>query len=165
MSERHSNKRKLLLSSGAIDMGCGCRKFAKLFSFLQTKPKFTTSPSSSSPSASVSASSSSVYRHGFSGEKSNYSLRYLLDAERAFKSPVKPVKGFGRIDDEGIALSILIRASSRYSMAPTCPRLKHIFIRARDDRWRLPGVISTRAALKSVVWDGTVRPEDAAFLN
>ncbi|KAK4759591.1 hypothetical protein SAY87_022722 [Trapa incisa] len=100
MSHSHSNKRKLILSSAAVDMGCGCRKSAKLFSFLQAKPKFTIS-TSSSPSST--ASSSSLYRHGFSGERSNYSLRYLLDAETAFKAPAMPVKGFGRIDDEGIA--------------------------------------------------------------
>ncbi|KAK4783377.1 hypothetical protein SAY86_007751 [Trapa natans] len=68
-------------------MGCGCRKSAKIFSFLQAKPKFTIS-TSSSPSST--ASSSSLYRHGFSGERSNYSLRYLLDAETAFKAPAMP---------------------------------------------------------------------------
>ncbi|KAK4799536.1 hypothetical protein SAY86_024901 [Trapa natans] len=88
----HSNKRKLSLSSGTVDVGCSCRKSIKLFRFLSPKPKVA---------SASSAASSSVYRPS---DDSNYSLRCLLNAESAVKAPPKPVKGFGRIDDEGIAV-------------------------------------------------------------
>ncbi|OWM82566.1 hypothetical protein CDL15_Pgr002141 [Punica granatum] len=102
MSHSHSNKRKLPLSSVAVDVGCSCRKSTKLFSFLHPKPKVV----SSSSASSAASSSSQLYRHTFSSDDSSsyYSLRHLLDTESALKAPHKPVKGFGRIDGEGIAV-------------------------------------------------------------
>ncbi|KAL3755579.1 hypothetical protein ACJRO7_002604 [Eucalyptus globulus] len=112
-----SSRRRVLLNTVAVDVGCSCRK-PRLFLHSLLKPGSKSKPSSSS---STSSSSANHHRRFLSRSHSHssftaaisppaaaaaadHSLQYLLDAEADVARSAKAVRGFGRIDDEGVAV-------------------------------------------------------------
>ncbi|KAI6696493.1 hypothetical protein NL676_016612 [Syzygium grande] len=119
MSNGSNSRRRLLLNTVAVDVGCSCRK-PKLFLHSLLKPSSKSKPSSTSTSSSSSSSSNASNHHrrflsrshSFSAATddstanaaaaaADHSLQYLLDAEADVARSAKAVRGFGRIDDEG----------------------------------------------------------------
>ncbi|KAI3407226.1 Transcription repressor (Ovate family protein), partial [Psidium guajava] len=113
-----NSRRRLLLNTVAVDVGCSCRK-PKLFLHSLLKPSSKPKPSSSSFSSSSSGSSSTNHHKRFfshshssstttgspsAAAAADHSLQYLLDAEADVAKSAKAVRGFGRIDEEGVAV-------------------------------------------------------------
>lgn len=119
MPNGSNSRRRLLLNTVAVDVGCSCRK-PKLFLHSLLKPSSKSKPSSTSTSSSSSNASNHHRRflsHTYSSSAAtddstanaaaaaaDHSLQYLLDAEADVARSAKAVRGFGRIDDEGVAV-------------------------------------------------------------
>ncbi|KAF8044238.1 hypothetical protein BT93_A2275 [Corymbia citriodora subsp. variegata] len=113
-----SSRRRLLLNTVAVDVGCSCRKprhFLRSLLKPSSKPKPSSSSStyssnhhkrflSHSHSSSTTADDDSPYASAAAAAAADHSLQYLLDAEADVARSAKAVRGFGRIDDEGVAV-------------------------------------------------------------